>query len=177
MRTFNLDGQNITFGVPGEESIWSLVRLNPQLLDGFDTILQDDDPANFYGNLVYSGENRGIIKVPKDYAGAAIGFRPFMRLGDLSKGWKSFDRDDGDTVRMYTMLVGDIPILIPDAMTPPSSLVTISDGGHRSNIRFTDEYYGDDYLLPWIFLDGLAYCTVIPLLEVSHLTLSSQGYI
>ena len=79
---------------------------------------------------------------------------------------------------MFSMLVDEQPVKIQgsnagcDTVARWTSL--LSGAG---NIEFSDRYYGDEYLIPWYFVDNMAFSTVPLLVNISWQQLKNQGFI
>ena len=102
----------------------------------------------------------------------AVGFRPMLRPGRYAS---RFIVKDSTIVKMFTLTVDGKPVKIGVGNEPiPEWPALITDIGR---INFTDQYYGEEYLIPWYFLHGMAFSTVPLLTKISWEELNCQGYV
>jgi len=106
-----------------------------------------------------------------------VGFRPVMvPLLKNCTEMDIFDPSvfsgirDGTEIKMYTLMLDGNPIKVTGEVTPSFNLLP------KTKISFTDEYYGDDYLLSWIMFEGKAISKFILLQFVSWADLAAQGF-
>lgn len=102
--------------------------------------------------------------------GEYMGFRPV--LFPYSKDSTKIDRSifdsipDGTELKMYTLLVNGQPVRWTDG-------IQFVDG---DKIIFTDMYFDDTYLIPWIVIDDVVIAKYNLLYNVSWDDLQKQGF-
>lgn len=76
---------------------------------------------------------------------------------------------NGTVLRMYTLCQDGEPVKI----IPGSSCVEFREG---AKLEITDQYFGEEYLIPWVFFDGKAIAQKNLLCKISWNDLYGQGY-
>ena len=110
----------------------------------------------------------------------ALGFRPLLtpaKPSDCNDSFELFrDLKDGAQLNAYTMLLDGNPINTanPSQITSYHSIARNNYSGHR--IQIVDDYYGDDFLIPWVFFGGCAMAAKNILLNISWNDLVSEGF-
>lgn len=104
-----------------------------------------------------------------------MAFRPILTPdigGDQSSSMNVFDGiPNGQIFRMYSLLMGNEPIRM-DTEEP-----TDFNYLGAPAITFTDQYFGDEYLIPWVIFDGRALAQRNLLQTISWTDLHDQGYV
>jgi len=75
---------------------------------------------------------------------------------------------DGTAVRMYTLLCNGKPVR-QNGKKPPTRT--------KGELSFTDQFYGDEYLIPWVISNGIAVASRPVLQGISPDVLKDQGYL
>ena len=109
-----------------------------------------------------------------DYRGEDVGFRPI--LTPLSNHEAGTCRDvsmlagavNGSKTRMYALIMDGAPVR--QDTNQPAFYVP------GAELSFTDEFLGHEYLIPWVFYEGMAVASKNILCGISWIDLEQQGF-
>ena len=106
-----------------------------------------------------------------------VGFRPMLTpVSDAQK--IEFGQVEPGCIRfMFSLLMDGKPVHIRDLKKDPGDFLCVTDYAVDSVLKFSDEYYGDEYLIPWVFWGGRAMSVVNLLARISWNDLYKQGFI
>ena len=162
-----LEGQKFELTTP-DEKLWNRIKQNPLYAKGGDPLGHENKaswgrPSKKKYASILGGENEfSQNEVAQLCIRDDIGYRPVLiPVDENGQPDRSVFRLNGEVVKMYTLLMGDKPV--NGAESPE-----YESGDDLVKLSLTEDDYGDEFLLPWIIIDGVAVAKVNFLTSISY---------
>ena len=182
MRSFKMDGETFVVSVPSLYDIYFVKLLGQSYLGDRNTILLDAKRHDKYCKVLLTSGFDAATHLKGEF-NRDTGFRPCLRLvrkdqdgAPVAGGFDDMPLKNGTQRRMFSMLIDGQPVQVPGSKYEEPFSWSSLKGKRQREISFTDEYFGERYLLPWVFVNGMAFCTSVVLTDISWNELRRQGY-
>ena len=176
MPTFMLDGEPYIIRVPSEANFEVCKTSHYKFEFPHHMLLSDNNIQTGYCSAM-NKDSKSVFYFPMGAENKNLGFRPFLTFGYGLPVPDSISAQNGTVKKAFTMLVDGNPVRIPQNKQDKSEQWRALATGKHGMISFTDEFFGSEYLIPWVFFGGIAFSIPVLLTDISWDTLQQQGYI